>query len=360
MSALQGLSNLVSLSVSHVALNPVVTAALLWALTKGPANVRERLLNAIPPVRRAEVLARATKALKWLLALGLAGTVNRKLNELALNAYRVNNEKKRWKWSQEVAVVTGGCSGIGLLLVKRLVLKGVKVAILDVQQLPPALQGYAAIKFFACDISDPAAVAGAAEKIKATLGSPSILVNNAGITQPHTILNTSPEYLRKIFEVNLFSNWYTVQAFLPDMMQKNKGHIVNVASLASYWTVGGMVDYAATKAADMFTDVRKGLTQEIRQKHKASNILLTSVHPNWVRTPLLEPYAARLRAGGQALLEPAAVANAMAEQIFRCSSGQIVVPSRAARAGTSVKGWPNWLQEAARGSLSKIVLSGTE
>lgn len=249
MSARQGLSNLASLTVYHVALNPVITGALLWALTRGPARVRDRLINSVSALRSPEKLARVTKALRWLLVLGLGRTVNKKLNQLALNAYRMNNEKKRWNWNEEVAVVTGGCSGIGLLTAKRLILKGVKVAILDIQQLPPALQGYASIRFFACDISDPDAVASTAEKVRSTMGSPSILVNNAGISHPHTILKTSPEYLRKIFDVNLLSNWYTIQAFLPDMIEKNKGHVVTVASLASYLSVGGMVDYCATKAA---------------------------------------------------------------------------------------------------------------
>ncbi|KAK7178016.1 short-chain dehydrogenase reductase [Paraphaeosphaeria sporulosa] len=146
-----------------------------------------------PALRNPETLARITKLLRWLLALGLVRTVNKKLNQLALNA------------------------GIGLLTVKRLILKGVKVAILDIQQLPPALQVYASIRFFVCDIADPEAVASTAEKVRATMGSPSILVNNPGITHPHTILKTSPEFLRKIFDVNLLSNWYTIQAFLPDI-----------------------------------------------------------------------------------------------------------------------------------------------
>lgn len=135
------LSNLVSLSVSHVALNPVVTASLLWVLTRGPPNVRDPLLNRISSLRNPQTLARVVKALKWLLALGVTGTVNQQLNKLALNAWRLKNEKKRWDWSKEIAVVTGGCSGIGELVVKRLIGKGVKVAVLDIQQLPPSLQG---------------------------------------------------------------------------------------------------------------------------------------------------------------------------------------------------------------------------
>jgi all-trans-retinol dehydrogenase (NAD+) len=105
------------------------------------------------------------------------------------------------------------------------------------------------IKFFACDVTNPSAVYSTAEKIKATLGAPSILINNAGILSSHTILTTPDEYLRKIFDVNVLSSWYTTKAFLPDMLRENKGHVVTVASLASFLGVAGMADYTATKAA---------------------------------------------------------------------------------------------------------------
>lgn len=141
MSVVQGLSNLVSLSVSTVTLNPVVTASLLWVLTRGPENVRGRLLNAVSSLQNPKTLANVVKALKVLLAVGVAGSVNGKLNQLALNAWRIKSEKKKWNWNQEIAVVTGGCSGIGELVVKRLINRGLKVAVLDIQQLPPSLQG---------------------------------------------------------------------------------------------------------------------------------------------------------------------------------------------------------------------------
>jgi all-trans-retinol dehydrogenase (NAD+) len=102
-----------------------------------------------------------------------------------------------------------------------------------------------------------------------------------------------------------------------------------------------------------------GLVQEVRHKHKAPNILFTSVHPDFVRTPLLEPYFSTLNTGGKELLEAGDVANAIAEQVLGCSGGQIYLPTGAART-TLVRGWPNWLQEALRGRLAKLILSGTE
>lgn len=103
------------------------------------------------------------------------------------------------------------------------------------------------IKFFACDITDSAAVKSTAERIRTTFGSPTILVNNAGIAQVHTILQTEDDWLLKIFKVNLLSNFTTVKAFLPSMIENNKGHIITMGSTATYLGVAGMADYCCTK-----------------------------------------------------------------------------------------------------------------
>lgn len=263
--ALQRVSNLVSLSVSHLALNPAVTASLLYILTKGPAGLRARLTSRIAALRDPLRYATILRTLKWCLALGLVKSLNKTLNHLALNNYRLRPAAAQWAWDKEIAVVTGGCSGIGALIVKRLMDKGVTVAILDVQGLPADLQDCtycvslganadgtftdAHARLYTCDITSASAVHAAARQIRAELGKPSILVNNAGILGAHTILATTGEFLRKIFEVNVLSNWTTVQAFLPDMIAENKGHVVTVASAASYVSVAGMADYCATKGA---------------------------------------------------------------------------------------------------------------
>lgn len=64
-----------------------------------------------------------------------------------------------------------------------------------------------------CDITSPSAISEAAASIRSRLGNPSILINNAGIAQAHTILETTPEYLRKIFDVNLLSHFHLIRSF---------------------------------------------------------------------------------------------------------------------------------------------------
>ncbi|KAH7393047.1 dehydrogenase/reductase SDR family member 8 precursor [Pyrenochaeta sp. MPI-SDFR-AT-0127] len=355
--ALQRAVNLLTLSVGHVALNPVVTATLLWVLTKAPPQLRSQFTSRIAALRDPQQYARILKALKWCLALGITGVLNKQLNHVALNAGRFKSEKARWNLDREVAVVTGGCSGIGELIVKRLVNRGVRVAVLDIQQLPEGLQGYANIKFFSCDITDSATVYSTAEKVRDTLGAPSILINNAGILASHTILNTSDEYLRKIFDVNVLSNWYTTKAFLPAMIAENKGHIVTIASTASYVGVGGLTDYTATKAAIL--SFHEGLNQELKHHYKAPNVLTTSIHPNWVRTPLLKPVEKDLEKEGSVITEPTAVADKVVERIERCTGGQVYLPSTIAKVSL-LRGLPNWLQESVRDGVSKTIYNSAK
>lgn len=61
-------------------------------------------------------------------------------------------------------------------------------------------------------------------------------------------MDASPEWVEKIFRVNLISHWQLVQEFLPGMLKQQKGHIVSIASVASFVGVASMVDYSATKA----------------------------------------------------------------------------------------------------------------
>lgn len=130
--------------LSTLALNPALTGPLLYLLASSPSPLRTRLATQFQTLRDPVRVAALVKALKWLLALGLARAANRGLNSLALNNWRLGfggGEKERWRWDDEVAVVTGGCSGIGRMVVQKLGAAGVRVAVLDVLRLPGEMEG---------------------------------------------------------------------------------------------------------------------------------------------------------------------------------------------------------------------------
>jgi all-trans-retinol dehydrogenase (NAD+) len=107
-------------------------------------------------------------------------------------------------------------------------------------------------------VTSPSSIAEAAKTVRDKLGDPSILINNAGVGQPHTILETSNEWVTKIFQINVISHFWLTKEFLPSMVKKNKGHIVGLASMTSFVCPPAIVDYGSTKAAVMAFHEGKG------------------------------------------------------------------------------------------------------
>jgi len=326
----------------------VLAGSLLLVLTRGPGSLQEPILRLFGNPRSHQ---RLIASLKVLLALGLTGQVNALLSAWARNNWQVG-EKAAWKWDEEVAVVTGGSNGMGALVVKGLAAKGLKVAVFDIQTLPKDLEDLPGVQFFKCDITSVDEVKRAAAEVRSSLGAPSILLNNAGIADAHNILDATPEWLRKVFDVNVISNFYLIQAFLPDMIQRKKGHIVTTASLASYVGTAGLVDYCATKAGVL--TLHEGLAQELKHRYKAPFIKTSIIHPIYVRTKLISSYASSLSRSGALVIEPETVANAIIRQIMSGKSGQIILPAWMG-AASGARGWPTWVQEILRDTTARDV-----
>ncbi|KAF2193793.1 NAD(P)-binding protein [Zopfia rhizophila CBS 207.26] len=290
--------------------------------------------------------------LKWFLALFVIWKVNSVLSRWADNGWIWKDDKSAWSWRNEVAVVTGGSKGIGAMVVKRLISYGIRAAVLDVEPLSEELQSAGAnlVTFYECDITSRVAVHKAGEAIRSDYGSPSILINNAGIGNANSILDVSPERLSTIFNVNLISHWYTVQEFLPDMIAKKKGHIMSTASMAAFVGLAGMVDYSCTKVG--LVALHEGLKQELKHRYKCPQIKTTIVYPTWTRTRLIEAIEKGIQSVRAPIMDPGDVAEAMVKQIIDGKSGQIILgPSIAA----SIRALPAWLQEFIRDYMAHVV-----
>jgi all-trans-retinol dehydrogenase (NAD+) len=178
-------------------------------------------------------------------------------------------------------------------------------------------------------------------------GSPSILVNNAGIGNCSTILDLSPKLLQTLVGLNLISHWYTVQEFLPDMIANKKGHVMATSSMAAFVGMAGSGDYAATKAGLMA--FHETLTQELKHRYKCPQIKTSIVYPIWTRTRLNVSIRNQL---GNTLKEPEDVAKIMVDQIIAAKSGQLVLGPKLA---PLLRAMPMWLQELVRDSQAHIV-----
>ena len=128
-------------SIQNMILNPLVTGPLLLIPTCGPAVIREPLRSQLAALLNEENVKRLILALIWALAIGIVQQINSWLNTIALDNWQVRPAKDRWVWDSEVAVVTGGSSGIGAEIAKLLVRKGVTVAVLDILPLQKDLEG---------------------------------------------------------------------------------------------------------------------------------------------------------------------------------------------------------------------------
>ncbi|KAJ3494259.1 hypothetical protein NLG97_g4196 [Lecanicillium saksenae] len=339
--------------IGHLVLSPAVSGSLLLAFVFAPEEKKLELLRSLR-VPASVDLELVKKGLQVLLGVGLVRFLNSALSSCALNGWRLT-KPGNWQWDKEIAVVTGGCSGIGKCTVERLVKRGVRVAVLDVQDAPKSFHGNERIRFYKCDITDPKSVADAADCLREDFGHPSILINNAGITKPFAILDMPMDVIRKIFEVNCFAHWTTVQEFVPRMIQLNKGHVVTVASLAGHASIAKAADYCASKSAAIaFHEV---LGAELRTFHGADGVMTSVVNPNFVNTPFLQAVEGFEKMQDQIpMLTPEQVADSVTKQVFSRSAGEVIVPAHLASI-TGFRGWPHWMQILVRDAMGKAAAS---
>lgn len=169
------------------------------------------------------------------------------------------------------AVVTGGISGIGEAVAKRIADEGGQVVVWDVN---------GGIK---TDISDLASVEAAVQQSIAQMGGIDILVNSAGITGPTVPVDGFPvDGWLKTMAVNVNGAFYTNRSVIPYMIAQNYGRIVNIASIAGKEGNPNASAYSASKAAVI------GFTKSLAKELAKTNITVNAVTPAAVRTPIFD------------------------------------------------------------------------
>jgi NAD(P)-dependent dehydrogenase (short-subunit alcohol dehydrogenase family) len=150
-----------------------------------------------------------------------------------------------------VAVVTGGCSGIGLASVRRLAAEGATVVIGDVDETRgPGVAAEVGGLFRRADVTSEDDVRDLFAAAHAAFGSVDVAFNNAGISPPDddSILTTELDAWRRVQEVNLTSVFLCCRAALPFMLEQGRGSIINTASfVAVMGAATSQISYAASK-----------------------------------------------------------------------------------------------------------------
>jgi NAD(P)-dependent dehydrogenase (short-subunit alcohol dehydrogenase family) len=180
--------------------------------------------------------------------------------------------------------VTGAGSGIGRQLSLKLADEGAFVAGVDLNhdslaELARKLPG-GRFAWAVGDVTDRASLREAASKTVKQLGPVDLLIANAGIGFENSALSFRAEDFEQHIRVNLIGVANSVEVVLPGMLERQKGHLVGISSLASYRGVPRMLGYCASKSG--VNSLMEGLRAELLAHH----ITVTTVCPGWIRTPL--------------------------------------------------------------------------
>ncbi|MBP1684897.1 MAG: 3-oxoacyl-ACP reductase [Deltaproteobacteria bacterium] len=191
------------------------------------------------------------------------------------------------RFSDQVAIVTGGGSGIGRATCLRLCSEGARVAAVDVnlataEQTATEVRGAGGTAMaLACDVSDPGSVAAAVAAVARDLGAPSVLCNVAGIQEYGHAEHLSFATWSRIIGVNLTGTFLMSQATLPHLV-RTRGSIVNVASLAGIMGLPYDAAYCASKGGVVM------LTRALAKEFSNRGVRVNAVAPGGVETPMAE------------------------------------------------------------------------
>ncbi len=187
----------------------------------------------------------------------------------------------------KVAVVTGGGSGIGEAIAKRLAADGMAIGVLDLDgesadSVAAALRadGGDALAV-SVDVSDRAAVEAAFAQVRDTLGPVSVLVNNAGRDGFRRFVNITEDEWNGMIGVNLNGTFHCTQVGITDMLEQEWGRVVNISSSSAQGGQEFMAHYVSSKAAVI------GLTKSLAKELGPSGITVNTIPPSFIDTPML-------------------------------------------------------------------------
>lgn len=184
------------------------------------------------------------------------------------------------------ALITGAGKGIGRALAIALAQEGVNVALLartaeDLNKLADELKVFGVqTVVVTADVADLEAVNAAAVVVQAAFGHIDILINNAGISSFGSFMELEPSRWEDIVKVNLFGAYYTTRAFLPGMIARQTGDIVNISSSAGLRGAAVTSAYSASKFALI------GMSESLMQEVRKHNIRVSTLMPSTVSTDM--------------------------------------------------------------------------
>jgi 3-dehydrosphinganine reductase len=234
---------------------------------------------------------------------------------------------KKNSFANQIVLLTGGSSGIGLEIARRLSQQGAHVWLVARQasRLTEALEIISAEKrspqqrfgMTSADLSNPEQAKAAVEQITNEIGLPDLVINSAGVAQPGYFLEQDLEIFHQMMDINYFGTINVAKAVLPGMVRRGSGHIVNISSVTGFMGMYGYSAYAASKyAVTGFSDI-------LRAEMKLHGIQVSIVFPADVDTPQLayetayQPFETQALAPLRTVMKPEVFARIVLKDIAR-------------------------------------------
>ncbi len=188
--------------------------------------------------------------------------------------------------TQKTAFITGAGKGIGRATALALANEGVNVGLIartkeDLVNLTRTIKSLRGqVAYAVADISDLVQVEQAVAKLTEALGPCDILINNAGIGIYGSMLEMDPKDWKHVIDVNLMGMYYVTRTILPQMIEKNRGDIINISSSSGLRGTVGTSAYSASKFGVL------GMTESLSQEVRKHNIRVFALTPSRVVTDL--------------------------------------------------------------------------
>lgn len=264
--------------------------------------------------------------------------------------------------SGQTALVTGASSGIGEALAHRLAQAGFDLVLVarsadKLQALATALQARHGVKVHVqpADLAQPEAAAALAAAMKRARRPIDLLVNNAGVLEHGDFVAMKPTRHRELIELNVVALTELVAHFVPPMVARGQGRVLNVASIAAFQPVPRLATYAATKAYVL------SLTESLAEELQGTGVTVTALCPGITATSMLE----RARAGSTELgalpgLVVGSAEDVADEGVRACLRGEVIrVPGLVNRAATLAgRSTPRWLLRRVSGAVVRRLKPG--
>ena len=234
------------------------------------------------------------------------------------------------RFESKIVIVTGAASGIGEKTAIKFANEGAKVVIADINKETGSIVADQIKKdngealFVETNVAEFSSVDNMVSQTLDTFGIPDVLINNAGINVFGEPLNMPDSEWKRAFSVDLDGVWFGCKAVLPHMLKKNKGSIVNVASVHGIQIIPNCFPYPVAKHGVI------GLTKALAVDYAAKGIKINSISPGYIETPIIDrffntkpdPIAARKEAENHQPIKRMGTTDEIANTIMFMSSDE--------------------------------------